>query len=336
MLRTSKRLIAGAMIAGLGLTATACSSTGGKRAADKAQRAVSAGKATTARITIAMITHGQPGDTFFDIVRKGASAAAAKDNVKVEYSADPQSANQVNLVQSAIDSKVDGIATTMSDPVALTPVIKKAVAAGIPVVAFNQGFDSFKAAGAVAYFGSDEQTAGIEAGKRAAASGAKHLLCIPQAQGSTALETRCKGVQQGFTASGGRYDKIYVNGADLPSVASTISAKLKQDPSIDYVVTLGAPIALTAIQAIKDAGSKAKLATFDFNPQVPPAVNNGSLQFVIDQQPYLQGYLAIDQLWLYKANANIMGGGKPVPTGPYFIDKSNIAAIAKFAAGGTR
>jgi simple sugar transport system substrate-binding protein len=314
------------MAVGLAMTGAACSK-GGKQATTGA---------TTQKLTIAMVTHAAAGDTFWDIVRKGANAAAAKDNVTLKYSADPQSANQANLIQGAIDSKVDGIAVTLSDPAALTPVIKSAAAAGIPVVAFNQGISDYQASGALSYFGSNEQLAGEEAGKRAATAGAKHMLCIPQAQGSVALETRCNGVQKGFTASGGAYDKIYVNQLDMPSVRTTIAAKLKQDPSIDYVIVLGAPIALTAIESLKDAGSKAKLATFDSNPQIIDPVKNGSVQFLIDQQPYMQGYLAVDSLWLYKANGNVIGGGLPVPTGPYVVDKANIDSFAKFAAGGTR
>ncbi|HEX2550631.1 MAG TPA: sugar ABC transporter substrate-binding protein, partial [Nocardioidaceae bacterium] len=84
------------------------------------------------------------------------------------------------------------------------------------------------------------------------------------------------------------------------------------------------------------ANSKAKVATFDFNPQIPPKIESGELQFAIDQQPYLQGYEAIDSLWLYKVNGNILGGGKPTLTGPFLVDKANIAVVGKFAANGTR
>jgi simple sugar transport system substrate-binding protein len=119
-------------------------------------------------------------------------------------------------------------------------------------------------------------------------------------------------------------------------VQSTIGAKLTQDPSIDFIITLGAPIALAAIASIKDVNSKAKVGTFDFNPQIPPKITSGDLQFAIDQQPYLQGYEAIDSLWLYKANGNILGGGKPTLTGPFLVDKKNIDFVGKFAAGGTR
>jgi simple sugar transport system substrate-binding protein len=333
MFKHARRAGAVALATILLVSAGACSSSGGKKA-EESTSGISAGKADTPAMTIAMITHAAPGDTFWDIIRKGAQSAAAKDNVTLKYSSDPDSGKQANLIQTAIDSKVDGIAVTMPDPPALVPTIKKAIAAGIPVVAFNAGIGAYAESGVLSYFGSDESLAGQAGGKRASDDGFKHVLCVVQFQGQVQLEARCDGVKTAFT--GGKYDKIYVNGADLPSVRTTISAKLKQDPSIDFIVTLGAPIALNAIDAVKEAGSTAKVGTFDFNPQIPPKIESGDLQFAIDQQPYLQGYESVDSLWLYKVNGNIIGGGKPTLTGPFMVDKSNIAVVGKFAAGGTR
>jgi simple sugar transport system substrate-binding protein len=228
---------------------------------------------------------------------------------------------------------VDGIAVTLPDPPAIAPAVRKAIAAGIPVVAFNAGIGQYQQSGALAYFGSDESLAGQAAGKRASGDGFKHVLCVIHFQGQVQLESRCDGVKSTFS---GTWTKLYVNGSDLPSAHSTIAAKLKQDPSIDFVITLGAPVALTAIDAIKDAGSKAKLGTFDFNPQIPPKIQSSELQWAIDQQPYLQGYEAIDSLWLYKVNGNVLGGGRAALTGPYLVDKGNIDFITKFAEAGTR
>ncbi|HEX8858003.1 MAG TPA: sugar ABC transporter substrate-binding protein [Actinomycetes bacterium] len=314
------------------LAAAGCSSSGGKKA-EQASQNVSTGKANTPNMTIAMVTHGAPSDTFWDIIRKGASAAAAKDNVTLKYSSDPDSGKQATLIQSAIDSKVDGIAVTLPDPPAIAPAVKKAIAAGIPVVAFNAGIGQYQESGAMSYFGSDESLAGQTAGKRASDDGYKHVLCVIQFQGQVQLEARCDGVKSTFS---GKWDKIYVNGNDRPAEQSTIAAKLKQDSSIDFVITLGAPDALAAMNAVKDSGSKAKVGTFDFNPQIPPKIQSGELQWAIDQQPYLQGYLSVDSLWLYKTNGNVLGGGKPTLTGPFVVDKSNIGVVGKFAASGTR
>jgi simple sugar transport system substrate-binding protein len=113
------------------------------------------------------VTHGPPGDTFWDLIRKGAETAAAKDNIDLKYSSELQGPDQANLVQNAIDSKVDALAVTLAKPEALTPAVSTAVKAGIPVVAFNAGIDNWQAAGAKAYFGQDEKISGRAAGKRA-------------------------------------------------------------------------------------------------------------------------------------------------------------------------
>jgi simple sugar transport system substrate-binding protein len=320
------------LLAMLLVVAAACSSTGGKQTEAPAAGANS-GKANTPTMTVQMVTHAAPGDTFWDIIRKGAQAAAAKDNVKFQYASDPDSGKQATLIQNAIDAKVDAIAVTLPDPPAIGPTVKKAIDAGIPVVAFNAGIGDYQKYNVLSYFGSDESLAGETAGRRASDDGYKNLLCVIQFQGQVQLEARCNGVKKTFT---GNWQKIYVNGADRPSEQSTIAAKLKQDPSIDFVVTLGAPDALAAMNAVKDTGSKAKVGTFDFNPQIPPRITSGELQFAIDQQPYLQGYLAVDSLWLYKNNGNVLGGGQPTLTGPFVVDKSNIDVISKFAEAGTR
>ncbi|MFE3407874.1 sugar ABC transporter substrate-binding protein [Streptomyces mirabilis] len=311
-----------------------CSSSSGGKKAEESGAAVSAGKADTPRMTVALVTHQAPGDTFWDIVRKGAEAAAAKDNVKLVYSADPNAGNQANLVQNAIDQKVDGIAITLAKPDAMKDVVSKATSAKIPVVGLNSGVSDWQKLGLMEFFGQDETVAGEALGKRLNSEGAKNAVCVIQEQGNIGLTQRCDGVKKTFS---GKTETLYVNGTDMPSVKSTITAKLKQDGAIDYVVTLGAPYALTAAQSVGDAGSKAKIATFDLNKDLTGAISKGTIQFAVDQQPYLQGYLAVDSLWLYKTNGNYSGGGEqPILTGPAFVDKSNVDAVAQFAAKGTR
>ncbi|MFE6282187.1 sugar ABC transporter substrate-binding protein [Streptomyces sp. NPDC057877] len=323
-----------ALAAAAALTLAGCSSESGGKKSEEGGADASAGKANTPRMTIALITHQSPGDTFWDIVRKGAEAAAAKDNVKLVYSADPNAGNQANLVQNAIDQKVDGIAVTLAKPDALKGVVAKAEQAGIPVVGLNSGLSDWKDLGLLEFFGQDETVAGEAFGKKLNEVGAKNAVCVIQEQGNIGLTQRCDGVRKTFE---GKTETLYVNGTDMPSVKSTITAKLKQDSSIDYVVTLGAPFALTAVQSVGDAGSGAKVATFDLNKELTKAIQNDSIQFAVDQQPYLQGYLAVDGLWLYRNNGNYSGGGEqPVLTGPAFVDKSNVDTIAEYAAKGTR
>jgi simple sugar transport system substrate-binding protein len=320
--------IAGASVLVVGIAS--CSSTGGKP--QESGGGMAGGTADTPRATIAMITHEVPGDSFWDLIRKGAETAAKKDNIELRYSNDPEAPNQANLVQTAIDSGVKGIAVTLAKPEAMRAAVQGAEAKGIPVVAFNSGLKDWQAMGVKEYFGQDEYIAGQAAGDRLKKDGAKKAICVIQEQGHTGLESRCAGVKNTFPAT----EILNVNGKDMPSVESTMTAKLQQDPGVDSVLTLGAPFALTAVQSVKNAGSSAKVETFDTNAALVEAIQSGDVQWAVDQQPFLQGYLAVDSLWLYLNNGNIIGGGQPTLTGPAFIDKSNIDSVAEYAKGGTR
>ncbi|MCV7191497.1 substrate-binding domain-containing protein [Mycolicibacterium brumae] len=320
-----------AAVATLTVGLAACSATGGKPR-DTGGDGMGAGTADTPRVKIAMITHEAPGDSFWDLVRKGAETAAKKDNIELLYSSDPEAPNQANHVQSMVDSGVAGIAVTLAKPDAMKPAVSNATAKGIPVVAFNAGQDAWRDMGVLEYFGQDGYIAGQEAGRRLQADGAKKIICVIQEQGHVDLEARCRGVQNTFPAT----ETLNVNGKDMPSVESTITAKLQQDRGIDHVLTLGAPFALTAVTSVRNAGSDAKVATFDTNAQLVDAIEDGSVQWAVDQQPFLQGYLAVDSLWLYLNNRNVIGGNQPTLTGPQFIDSSNIDAVAEYARAGTR
>jgi simple sugar transport system substrate-binding protein len=228
---------------------------------------------------------------------------------------------------------VAGVAVTLAKPDAMASAVKAALAAGIPVVGLNAGFDTWKSLGVQQYFGQDEALSGKTAGERLTSDGAKKALCIIHEQGNVSLESRCAGVAQGFK---GQTEQLNVNSKDMPSVEAAVTAKLQQDPSVDHIIALDASIALTTVQSKKTAGSTAVVDTFDTNAELVAAIKNGDIGWAIDQQPFLQGYLAIDSLWLYINNRNMIGGGTPVLTGPAFIDKSNIDSIAKYAANGTR
>lgn len=327
-----RRTLAALAAAGLLLTAAACSSQGG------AQNAPGGGGGGAAdaggkKFTIAMVTHEAPGSTFWDRIRAGAEQSAKQHGIELRYSNDPDSSKQATLVQNALDQKVDGIAVTLANPDAVGPALAKATQAGIPGVVFNAGGTTFQKFGAKMFFGSDEAVAGEAVGKRIAqASSGGKALCVVHEQGNISLETRCGGVKSGFANT----ENLQVNGQDLPSVQSTVQAKLAQDPAITDIVTLDAGIAGAAVQAKDAAGSQAKIGTFDLSNDVVQAIKNGKIAFSVDQQPYLQGYLAVDSLWLELTNGNDIGGGRATLTGPSFVDSSNIEAIAGFAANNTR
>ncbi len=326
----SIRKLATALAAGsLAVAMAACSSQGGANQA-AGNNGPAVGSAGGKQYTIAMVTHEAPGDSFWDKIRAGAQEAAKELNVNLKYSNNNDAGQQATLVQNAIDSKVDGLAVTLAYADQVGPAAAKAVQAGIPAVAFNSGINEYTKYGIGMYFGSDESLAGQSAGKKMTAGG--KALCVVQEQGSVALEARCAGVKATYPNT----ENLQVTGTDIASVQQTIGAKLQQDPSITYVVTLGAPIALAAVQAAQGAGSKAKVVTFDLNADVANDIKAGTIDFSIDQQPYVQGYMSVQALWLNLTNGNDLGGGKPVLTGPSFVDKTNIDKIATYAANNTR
>ncbi|MGO3151016.1 MAG: sugar ABC transporter substrate-binding protein [Galactobacter sp.] len=285
------------------------------------------------KMKVALITHSTPGDTFWDIMRKGADTAGKKDNIEVLYSSDPDGARQAQLVDQAVDQKVDGIIVSLAKPEAMAGSVKKALDAGIPVYSVNSGENEYKDMGVLAHFGQDDRVAGQAAGEKLKELGAKHVVCVIQEQGHVGLENRCTGVEEKL---GGKMERLYVTAADSTNISSTITSKLQTTKSVDYVLTLGAPQAPIAQKAISEAGSDAKLATFDMNADVIKGLKNASLQFGVDQQPYLQGYEAVDAVWLNKRNANVLGGGRAVLTGPQIITKDDADELEEYVEKGTR
>ena len=324
-----------ALAGALGVSLAGCSSTGGKRAEDARKAATAQGRSAvnTPKWTFAMITHSGDGDTFWDIVQSGAKQAAVKDNINFLYSHNAEAQQQAQLVDAAVDKKVDGIIVTLAKPDAMKASVARAEKAGIPVITVNSGSEESKAFGALTHIGQDETIAGEAVGDELNKRGRKKALCVLHEQGNVGHEQRCAGVKKTFK---GTVQDIYVQGTSMPDVQSSIGAKLQADKSIDTVVTLGAPYADTAVKAKKDAGSGAEIDTFDLNAKVASELKDGTLGFAVDQQPYLQGYEAVDLLWLYKYNADVLGGGKPVLTGPQIITKDQAAALEEYTKRGTR
>ncbi|MER7743115.1 substrate-binding domain-containing protein [Streptomyces sp. NPDC096538] len=311
----------------IGLLTAGCSASG-------ADEGPSDGAGGPGGMRVALVTHGSEGDVFWDRVRKGAEAAAARDGIELTYLSDPDGAGQADLVRQAVRDGIDGIALTLAKPHAMKGPVNEARAADIPVVGLNSGLDAWKKAGLLAFFGQDESLAGRAVGEKLNDLKAKHTLCVVHERGNVGLEARCAGVKKTFR---GATENLYVDGTDERAVSGIVTARLRQDPTIDQVVTNGADIALTAVEAAAEAESDAAVATFDLNEDLVDAVRGGNVRFAVDQQPYLQGYLAVDALHLYRTNGNVSGGGvAPVLTGPAFVTKTEADSVARFAADGTR
>jgi len=316
-----------ASLAIVGLIAGACqqATTGG---ADPAR----------AGIVIEVVTHGQASDPFWSVAANGVKQAAKDMGVTANYSA-PDTFDMVKMAQlidAAVAKKPAGLVVSLPDATALGPSIKKAIDAGIPVITMNSGSDTYKDLGALIHVGQTEYEAGKGGGEKMAAAGVKNAICVNQEVGNAALDLRCQGFTDGL--AGGKVAVLQVTLTDPTGAEQKIGAALVADPSIDGIMTLGPTGAAPALKALDAAGQlgKIKLATFDLSPDVLKALGDGNMLFAIDQQQYLQGYLPIVYLTLYKLYGLMPGGGGVVLTGPGFVTKDTAAQVIDLSAKGIR
>ena len=322
------------MVLGLAAFAAACGDDGGDDSGGTPAKSDDVDLTQGQDVTIAMVTHGD-GGSFWAVAKRGAEDAAKQMGVTLKYSEsnnDPQ--KQAQLIDTAVTEKVDGLAVSAPNPDALKDSLKKATDAGIPIITLNSGADDFAALGAYTHVGQTEEIAGEGAGAKFKDAGAKKLLCVIHEQSNIGLNQRCDGAKTGF---GGDVENLQVKGTDdIQTTLTEIQSKLQADSSIDAVLALNPDIAVAARDAIKGAGSSAKLGTFDLSGDVVQAIQDGEIEFAVDQQQYLQGYLPVVFLTLNKTNANTVGGGQPVLTGPGFVTKDNAETVAQLAQDGTR
>jgi len=286
-----------------------------------------------ADLTFAVVTHSSPGDAFWDRVKSGAETAGDDYGATITYTADADPAKQSQLIDNAVAQQVDGIVVSMANPDGVEDSVEKAVAAGIPVVTINSGIERSAEFGALTHVGQSETVAGEAVGTRLGDAGLGNVLCVIQEAGNVGLEDRCSAAASTFD---GTMTNLQVDGTNDADVKATIKSKLQADPSVDGVLTLGGQYALDAVGAVEESGSDAQIATFDLSEDVVADVEDGSVLFAVDQQPYVQGFLGVTALQLFVTNGNVIGGGQPVYSGPAFVTKDNAAQVAEFAADGTR
>lgn len=356
-----------ASFAALGLLATSCSSDAKTPAASSKPAATAAGSASTDAapatdaapstdaastatdavpvetveavagedITIAVITHGDDGG-FWSVAQAGAEKAGTDLGITVLYKGgNNDGAAQAALIDQAVSDGVDGLAVSLADPDALEASVKAAVAAGIPLITLNSGSDLFKELGAITHVGQDETVAGNGAGEKFQAAGMKKVLCVKQEQTNVGLEARCNGAAETFT--GGEVIQITTSGdADPTASQGEIKTALEADPDIDAVFATGPVGGHLAVLAAEELGRDLMIGSVDLSTDILADIEAGKAAFTIDQQQFLQGYLSVVFLYLNITNANTVGGGLPVYTGPGFVTKDNVAAVKSLVEAGTR
>ncbi len=312
---------------------------GGERAPSGGEAGAGEG-ADRGSIRIVLLSHGQTSDPFWSVVSNGAADGAREMGVKLEYQA-PTSFDMVRLSQlidAAVASRPSALAISVPDPDALQASVEAARAAGIPAISVNSGDAAWERLGFLAHIGQTEYESGVAAGERLAAGGARRVLCVNHEIGNVSLDTRCRGLSDGLAKRGARMDVLGVSLADPEDAEQRIRGALARDAGIDGMLMLGPGGAAPALSALRETGRLGKIAvgTFDLTPEVLAAVRDGQLLFAIDQQPYLQGYLAVVLLTKYLETGAMPGGGQIIRTGPSFVTRENAAEVIALAERGIR
>jgi simple sugar transport system substrate-binding protein len=283
-------------------------------------------------VDIIVVSHGQANDPFWSVAKNGVDKACKDMKVSCSYTA-PATFDMVEMakmINNAVSQKPKGIVITLPDAAALGKSVKNAIAAGIPVISMNSGSDDYMKLGISAHVGQTEFEAGVGGGQKMKAAGGKKALCVNHEVGNVALDRRCAGFKKGFGGS----VEILGTSNDPTEIQKAVSAKLS---GVDTILTLGAGLSgEAALKALEAAGKvgKVKLGTFDMSPGMLKAAAAGKVEFLIDQQQYLQGYLPIAIFAQYMRYGTMPAG--VVMTGPGFVTPKNANSVIKWAAQGYR
>ena len=273
---------------------------------------------------------------FFVPVRKGVEEAGRLLGVDASFTgpADFNVARQIEFIKAAIAAGVDGIGTTMPDPEAFNDVVAEALQKGIPVIALNADAPKSKR---LAYIGQGNYEAGRSMAKeimKLLPEGGDVLLTTHTA-GAYNLEERLRGARE-VLQEGGKYRvQVLVGTTDMVKANSLISSYFQGHPQTKGFFAVDDITGSAIAQLIEREGLKGKVlgGGFDLVPDVMNAIKAGTMQFTIDQQPYLQGFNAVMQLYLLKkyqlAPADLNTGVAP-------ITAANVDTVMKLAEQGYR
>ncbi|WEY39783.1 sugar ABC transporter substrate-binding protein [Paraburkholderia sp. SUR17] len=307
-----------------------------------------------------LISHAPDSDSWWNTIKNAIKQADEDFNVETDYRNPPNGdiADMARLIEQAAARNYDGVITTIADYDVLKSSISKVTEKKIPLVTINSGTEEQSARlGAIMHIGQPEYVAGKAAGEKAKAAGVKSFLCVNHFATNAVSFERCRGFAD---ALGVDYKTSTIDsGQDPTEIQSKVSAYLRNHPNTGAVLTLGPVPAAATLKALQQMGLAGKVffCTFDFSDDIAKAIQAGTIQFAIDQQPYLQGYLPVAVLAIAKkehttdpaairkalqANPKFQArlqtyglepsyGPKNIRSGPGFITKANLDKVIKYA-----
>ncbi|KFL31765.1 sugar ABC transporter substrate-binding protein [Devosia riboflavina] len=279
-----------------------------------------------------LVSHAPDSDSWWNTIKNAIALAGEQMGVTVEYRNPPTGdlADMARIIEQAAASNPDGIISTIADFDVLSRPLSDAVARGIPVITINSGTEEqSKQIGALLHVGQPEYDAGFGAGEKAKAAGVTSFLCVNHYITNPASVERCQGFADALGVDLG--NQMIDAGQDPGEIQSKVAAYLQTNPDTNGILTLGPTSAHPTIAALNDNGKAGAIffGTFDLSGEIATAIKDGTINFAIDQQPYLQGYLPVVIL-TNLARYGVVPGNS-INSGPGFITKDNIALVEQYA-----
>ncbi|GAC13920.1 sugar ABC transporter substrate-binding protein [Aliiglaciecola lipolytica] len=279
-----------------------------------------------------LISHAPDSDPWWNTIKNAVKEASERMDVSVLYR-NPSTgdlADMARIVEQAVASNPDGIIVTIADFDVLKNPLEKATKKGIPLVTINSGtHQQSQDLGALMHIGQPEYQAGFMAGEKAKQAGVKQFVCVNHYITNPSSVERCQGYADalGVTLGGNMLD----SSQDPGHIEKKVQAYLRSHPATDGILTLGPTSAIPVINLVNKMRLQTQVhfSTFDLSNEITSAISQGTIDFAIDQQPYLQGFMAVTILAL-----NIRYGIVPsndMYSGPAFITQKNVAQVESLA-----
>jgi len=283
-------------------------------------------------LTYVLVSHAPDSDSWWNTVKNGLALAGEQMGVTVEYRNPPTGdlADMARIIEQATASQPDGIITTLADFDVLSGPVAAAVDQGIDVIIMNSGTpDQARDVGALMYVGQPEYDAGLAAGLRAKADGVGSFVCVNHAISNVTVAERCVGFADGLGIELG--DSMIDSGQDPAEVKNRVIAYLNANPETDAILTIGPTSADPTILAVEEMGIAGDIyfGTFDLGENIVQAIKDGTIQWGIDQQPFLQSYLPVVVLANYDRYGVLPGNN--INSGPGFVTADGLEKVEEFA-----
>ncbi|WP_190304561.1 sugar ABC transporter substrate-binding protein [Rhizobium phaseoli] len=287
-------------------------------------------------------SHAWLGHPFWNVLNKGMKDAAEKYGVKVvslQENSPPNSGQQSEKIDRAIAANPDGLIVSLPDAKGVESSLKRATEKGIPIIAMNVG-DTRPAGERIPYLfyiGGDEKLGG----ERAADYILSHKkptsgLCVNTNAGQSGLVARCEGFTTTYKKANVKAETIVVPPDSPTQAAEQFRAYLTANPDIASVFVVDPTYTVEIMKVLEEAGKsdQVTLFSYDMSKEVIDAIEKGKILGTVDQQQYLQGYLAVEFLYLNKEHGFTLA--QDILTGPAIIDKDNVAAVKANVTAGYR